>query len=109
MEQPVHSSQFLSPWKAPVPELQTWPEHLCVPRHLARDPGSQIPHQGVSKARGSAVHTHTQAQPDRDVSAHPGPGTLLLTRLAARPVPTLPTPSPGGGSDHVTSQGPPPA
>lgn len=73
MEQPVHSSQFLSPWKAPVPELQTWPEHLCVPRHLARDPGSQIPHQGLSKARGSAVHTHTQAQPDRDVSAHPRP------------------------------------
>lgn len=62
---------------------------------------------GSEEARGSAVHTHTQSQPDRDASVHPRPWDAPADlALSGRPVPTLPTPSPGGGSDHVTSRAP---
>lgn len=105
-EQPARSAQFLSPGKAPVPGLRIWPECLCIPRHPAQHPGSQALHQGVRRPGAQPSTPTHRPSPTETPLCTPGPGTLLLTWLLGRPVPTLPTPSPGGGSDHMTSRAP---
>lgn len=79
---------------------------LC-PKAPGPAPGLAAPHQGVRRPGAQPSTPTHRPSPTETPLCTPGPGMLLLTQPSGGPVPTLPTPSPGGGSDHVTSRGPP--
>ena len=106
MERPVHWPQFCLPGK---PWSRSCGRGRSISVSQGAWPGTRARRpRATGRASQGLSRPHPPTGPARQrPPLTPGPGTLLLTRPAARPVPTLPTPSPGGCSDPRDQSRPP--